>query len=260
MAAGAIRLERSGHLALVTIDRPDRLNACTQDMYVDIGNTFVTLAADDTVRCVLLRAEGERAFCVGSDIEEFRDSLGDPDRQAAETRTGRWAMDALYACPHPIVAAINGACVGGGLQIAAGCDVRLAGHGAQFGIPIRKLGVHAEIEDLERMMTTLGHALCLDLLLTGRMLGAREAHDRGFVSRIVAPDSVEETARSTALEIAEGAPLAARWHKRALRLLATAPEEARSLADLAFAYHSHQDYREGCQAFLEQRRPIFTGA
>ena len=257
---GAIRTERQGHVAIVTIDRPAKLNAFTLRMYRAFGAAFREIAEDESIRCVLLQADGERAFCVGSDIGEFREALGQPERQIAETRVGRAAMDALTDCPPPIVVAVQGLCVGGGLQIAAGCDIRVAGTDARFGIPIKSLGMHAEIEDLGSLYRAMGPNLCLDLLLTGRLLDAAEALSYGFVHRLVDPTQVAQTALALATEIADGAPLAARWHKRAIRALAQNPETAMHLADEALHCYRHQDFAEGCAAFLDKRTPVFVGA
>ncbi len=255
-----IRTEQHGYLAVVTIDRPASLNAFTQQMYQEFGNIFRDLANDESTRCVLLKAEGDRAFCVGSDIGEFHRSLGQPERQIEETRVGRLALDALNACPQPIVVAINGVCAGGGLQIAAGCDIRVCADNSRFGIPIKNLGMHAEIEDLMSMMRVLGQNLCLDLLLTGRMLEAGEALACGFIHRLTEAPQVNNTALSLAEEIAQGAPLAARWHKRAIRALADNTDNAAHLAEQALGCYRLDDFAEGCAAFVEKRKAVFSGS
>ena len=256
---GVIRTERRGHVAVVTIDRPTKLNAFTMEMYRDLGAAFQSISDDESVRCVLLRAVGERAFSVGSDIGEFNRSLGQPERQLENTRVGRSALDLLNACPHPIVVAVEGLCVGGGLQVAAGCDIRVAATGSRFGIPIKNLGMHAEIEELGTMVAAMGPKVCLDLLLTGRMMEAEETLARGFIHRLVEPSKLQETASSLAVEIAEGAPLAARWHKRAIRALAGTTDSAGHLAEQALRCFGQRDFAEGCAAFTEKRKPVFVG-
>lgn len=256
---GAIRTDRQGNLSVITIDRPAKLNAFTIQMYQAFGEAFREISVDETIRCVLLRADGERAFCVGSDIEEFRRSLGQPERQVEETRIGRDAVDVMNSCPHPIVVAVKGVCVGGGLQIASGCDIRVAAADSRFGIPIKSLGMHAEIEDLASMCRALGPNICLDLLLTGRMLEAEEALANGFIHRLAKASLVDETAMSLAQQIAEGAPLAARWHKRAIRALSESSEKAAGLADEALRCYRQNDFTEGCRAFNEKRKPVFVG-
>ncbi len=257
---GAIKTERQGYVSIVTIDRPAKLNAFTIEMYRSFGEVFRSISNDESIRCVLLKAEGERAFSVGSDIDEFRQSLGQPERQIKETRIGREALDALNACPHPIVVAVKGVCVGGGLEIAAGCDIRVASVDSRFGIPVKNLGMHAEIEDLVSMCRAMGLNICLDLLLTGRMLEAEEALAHGFVHRLVDPPLADQTAMTVATEIAEGAPLAARWHKHALRALAQNALNVTDLAEEALRCYRQSDFAEGCAAFSERRKPVFVGS
>lgn len=259
-STGFIRTERHGQVVAVTIDRPAKLNAFTTEMYRSFGTVFRNISEDSSARCVLLRAEGTRAFSVGSDIGQFRRSLGQPKRQRAESRVGREALDAMTSCPQPIVVAVNGLSVGGGLQIAAAGDIRVASGDSRFGIPIRTLGMHAEIEDLATMRRALGESLCLDLLLTGRLLEADEALACGFLHRLVESARLEEAALSLAGDIADGAPLAARWHKRALRALAEDPGSAGELREEALLCYGHSDFAEGCAAFGEKRKPVFVGA
>jgi len=251
--------QRKDGILTVTIKRPEKLNAFTNDMYRTFGEVFLDASDDPSLRCILVQASGDRAFCVGSDIAEFNATLGQPDRQIAETRIGRQAMDAMDACPHPIIGALQGACIGGGLEIATLCDLRIATDTARFGIPIKGLNMHAEIEDLAAMDRTLGASLCLDLLLTGRMMEASEAHDRGFVHRVCAADHLNELVDEMAQTVASGAPLAARWHKKALRALHQPSADLYQLTNEALACYHHNDFAEGCAAFAEKRAPNFTG-
>ncbi len=258
-ATELLTAEQRGPLLVVTINRPAKLNAFTNAMYARFGEIFRDAAGDTAVRCVLLRAAGDRAFCVGSDIGEFNAAMGQPEKQVAETRIGRAAADAMAACPHPIVAAIKGVCAGGGLQLATLCDLRVASDNAAFSIPIKKLNMYAEIEDLAAMHRTLGLNLCMDLLLSGRAMGAEEALRRGFLHRTCPLESVDQTARALAEEIAAGAPLAARWHKKALRLLSESPVDFSVLGQEALACYGQRDFAEGCAAFAEKRPPVFKG-
>ncbi len=256
---GQILNQRHGAILTVIINRPEKLNAFTNDMYRAFGETFLSAADDPTLRCIVLKASGDRAFCVGSDIAEFMAALGQPERQIAETRIGRKAMDAMAACPHPIIGALHGACIGGGLQIASLCDLRVASETTLFGIPIKSLNMHAEIEDLAAMHRSLGPNLSLDLLLTGRKMDVAEALDQGFVHRVCAADHLDGLASELAESVASGAPLAARWHKKALRCLSDPPVDIARLADEALGCYRHQDFAEGCKAFAEKRSPHFTG-
>ena len=262
--SGRIGCARVGRVVTVTMDRPEKLNACTQAMYRSLGETLEAVGADESVGCVVLAGAGGRAFCVGSDIGEFAAALGDPQRQVAEARVGRAAVDALLACPHPVVAAIEGACVGGGLELAASCDLRVASTASWFGLPVKSLGMFVEVEDLQVLVGALGRNLAADLLLTGRCLEAGEAFERGFLSRLAEAGDVRDTAdalaQEIAREIAAGAPLAARWHKRMLcRLSQPAAPEPEAFA-AALACYRTGDFAEGARAFLEKRAPRFRGA
>ena len=248
-----------GAVLRLTINRPEKLNAFTNDMYRAFHEVFRSASKDPNGRCIVVQASGDRAFCVGSDISEFNALLGQPERQISETRIGRKAMDAMDACPHPIIGAFQGACVGGGLEIATLCDLRIASDTARLGIPIKGLNMHAEIEDLAAMHRTLGPSLCLDLLLTGRMMGATEAKKHGFLHHCCPAEWLHEFATEMAQTVARGAPLAARWHKRALRQLSQPAADIDALADEALACYRHNDFAEGCAAFADKRPPQFTG-
>lgn len=254
---GSVRLERlAPHLAAVVVDRPAKLNAMTVRMYADFADCFEGLSRDAAVRCVLLRGAGGRAFCVGSDIAEFAAAGRDPNAHREAAAIGRRAVDALAGCPVPVVAQIEGACIGGGLQIAAACDIRVAHPNARFAIPIKALGVQAEISDLAALRRTLGHGLTLDLLLTGRTLSSAEAALAGFVTRV--DEAAAACALAAAQDVVDGALRAARWHKRALAALADGPRGP-AFGAAAHECFDTEDFVEGCAAFLGKRAPRFAG-
>ena len=257
--AGSIVVEPGDQgVVELTISRPAKLNAMTSAMYAQFSDAMLEISADEAVRCVILRGAGNRAFCAGSDIGEFSAAIGDSKALREASAVGRQAMDTLLACPHPIVAAIDGACFGGGLQIAAACDLRVASTDARFGIPIKALGIFAEAADLRVMTRALGMALSLELLLTGRTLTSSEAMRAGFISCV--DDDPFEAARTMAEEIASGAPLAARWHKSALRCIADDASAVAALHAAGLAGFDTADFAEGCAAFLAKRTPRFIGA
>lgn len=259
--AGTIELSREGALATVILSNPDKLNAIDSAMWRELRRVMEGLSADDTLRCVILRGAGEAAFAAGGDIEEFlavRDTF-----EQARTYHEDWvkgALDAVARCVHPTVAQIHGACIGGGLEIAAACDLRIAGASARFGAPINRLGFTMAHGELRGLLALAGPAVALEILLEGRILSAAEACAKGLVTRVADDEQVEAEALATAARISAGAPLVARWHKRLVRRLAAsdAPLSAAELRE-NFAYLDTEDYRIGLKAFLAKTRPEFSG-
>jgi enoyl-CoA hydratase/carnithine racemase len=248
-----------GPIATVVLNRPEKLNALTRPMWQRLGDVFLALNEVDALRCVVLRGAGERAFAPGNDIAEF-------ERERCDVETARdygavmaRTIEAIDRCRHPVVAQIHGICVGGGLEIAGLADLRICGESSRFGVPINRLGLvmaHAELAGLIRLA---GEAVALEILLEGRVFGAREALAKGLVTRVVPDDQVAAEARATAERIAAGAPLAARWHKRfARRLRDPAPLGAAEI-DEGFACFGTADFRTGYRAFLAKAAPVFEG-
>ena len=159
----------------------------------------------------------------------------------------------------PVVAAIRGACVGGGLLVASQADIRICGEGSRFGVPVKNLGLVEAYDELQGMMRVVGRAATLELLLEGRIWQAREAYEKGLVNRVVADGSVMEESLATARRIADGAPLAARWHKKFVRRLADPRPLTEAEFDESYACFDTEDFREGVAAFLAKRKPAFKG-
>ena len=254
-------LDRDGGIATVTLNNPGKLNAVNAAMWRRLREVMTELSADESLRCVVLRGAGTKAFAAGGDIEEFatlRDTL-----EQALTYHEAWVAGALNAvrdCLHPTVALIHGPCIGGGLEIAGQCDLRIAGTSAKFGAPINRLGFSMAPGELSGLLALAGPAVVRELLLEGRILGADEAFEKGLLTRVVADDAVNEEAYATARRIAAGAPLAARMHKKLVRRLTAVPQGL-TLQELeaCFAFLDSEDYREGIAAFFEKRSPRFRG-
>jgi enoyl-CoA hydratase/carnithine racemase len=253
-----ILLERDGVIATVTLFNPEKLNALNAAMWRRLRDVMGELAADASLRCVIVRGEGP-VFAAGGDLEEFRTARADVDRALAYHEAVGAALAAIESCPHPTLAAILGPCVGGGLEIACACDLRIAGDSARFGAPIMKLGFSMYPGELAGFLKLAGPAVAKEILLEGRLLSAAEAYAKGLLTRMVADAELEREAQATAARIASGAPLVARWHKQWIaRLMENRPlslEEKRA----SFAFLDTQDYAEGMAAFLEKRAPKFTG-
>ncbi len=166
---------------------------------------------------------------------------------------------ALTECPIPLVAQIHGICVGGGLEIAALCDLRICGESSRFGAPVKNLGLVMAYPELAPLVRLVGPGVALEILLEGRIFDASEAKEKGLVTRVVPDDQVAAEARATAERIADGAPLAARWHKRFARRLGDPAPISDAEADECFDCFDTEDFRIGCAAFLAKVKPGFTG-
>lgn len=250
---------RDGAIVTVTLNKPEKLNALSQAMWARLGEVMRTLDADDSVRCIVLRGAGDKAFAAGADISEFHAERSNSAQAKRYSDTGIGWMHAVAKCRHPTVALIQGACVGGGLLIASQCDLRICNESARFGVPVKNLGLTESYDELQAMMRAIGAAASLEILLEGRIWGAREAFEKGLVNRVVPDDKVEEEAYATARRIADGAPLVARWHKKFIhRLLEPQPLTAAE-RDEGYACFDTADFREGVAAFLAKRKPQFTG-
>jgi enoyl-CoA hydratase len=257
--ADLILVTRAGPVATVVLNRPDKLNALTKAMWRGLGETIDALSADDTLRCVILRGAGEKAFSPGNDIAEFATERSDKAQAIAYGHVMHATAAALARCRHPLVAQIHGICVGGGLEIAALCDIRICGEGSRFGAPIKNLGLvmaHAEMAPLARLV---GPAVALEILLEGRIFGAAEAKEKRLVTRVVPDAEVAAEALATAQRIADGAPLAARWHKKFARRLEDPRPLTAAEADECFDCFDTEDFRIGYAAFLAKVKPAFRG-
>lgn len=258
MSAEPILSTRDGDVTRVMLNRPERRNALDAAMWRALAAAMTDIAADESVRCVVLSGAGE-AFGAGADIAEFERERGTPAQAETYGRMMVAALDAIRLCPHPTVAAIKGACMGAGLEIAVACDLRIAAASAKFGAPIQKIGVVMPWPELAMFVELIGRAATLEMLLEGRIWSASEAGAKGLVTRSVDDASFDKEIEETVTRLASGAPLSQRMHKRMVRRLG----DARPLepAEFAQAYDavSFEDYREGIRAFLEKRKPNFRG-
>ena len=257
--SGEVLLDRAGEIATLTLSSPERLNALSLAMWEQLGAHAKKLGKDASLRCVLIRGAGDRAFAAGADIAAFKDERSNSKQARKYGERIAGAMQAFAACPHPVVAMIQGACVGGGLLVAAAADIRICGESSRFGVPVKNLGLIEAYDELQGMMRVVGRAATLEILLEGRIWGAREAYEKGLVNRVVPDDKVADEAYATARRIAEGAPLAARWHKKFVRRLADPRKLSRKEQLESYACFDTEDFREGVAAFLAKRKPDFKG-
>ena len=252
-----INLDIQGEIATLTLNNPDKLNAINLAMWQQLSANMATISADHDIRCVVLRGAGDQAFAAGGDLEEFVTGRATLEQALHYHGEVAKALNAIADCPHPTVALIKGACIGGGLEIAGVCDLRIAGESARFGAPINKLGFSMYPGEMEGLLRLAGPAVIKEILLEGRILSAGEAYEKGLLSRVIKDEQVEDEAYASARRICQGAPLVAGWHKQWIRRLL----DGRPLSDeekaASFAFLETEDYREGLAAFLEKRKPVF---
>jgi enoyl-CoA hydratase/carnithine racemase len=246
-------------IGFATLNRPQARNALTFPMYERLAALCGEIADDPAVRALVVTGAGDRAFAAGTDISQFRDFRTAEDALAYEARVDR-VLVAIEECPKPTIAAIAGACTGGGAAIAAVCDMRLGTADARIGFPIAKtLGNCLSMANYARLAALIGPARVIDLVYTARLMGAEEARSAGLLSEVL-PDRAALLARAEELArtVAGHAPLTLRATKEAMRRLRLA---ARSVEgdDLVAMCFTSDDFREGVESFLARRPPAWTG-
>ena len=257
--AKEILVERDGFIVTVILNRPAKRNALDLRSWQALAGIFQELDDDDTVRCCIVRGAGDEAFAAGADISAFAVERGDIETARVYGRAEMDGIRAVADCRHPTVAMINGACVGGGLEIACACDIRVAGRSSRFGVPINRLGLTMAYDELAFFIDVVGKSVALEILLDGSVIDAARAHHLGLISRVVEDADVEAEALAVAHRIASGAPLVNRWHKKfARRLSDTTPLTPDEMAE-GYAAFDTEDYRIGYQAFLDKQPPDFKG-
>jgi enoyl-CoA hydratase len=259
IAAPEVIVERDGSVGVVTLNRPQALNALSIPLMKAVAAAFESFETDDSIRVVLL-AGGPRAFAAGADIGEMKDLANSGEAQGAlEDHLARW--DAVGRCRKPTIAAVSGFALGGGCELAMACDIILAAENAVFGQPEILIGVIPGAGGTQRLTKAVGKSLAMDMLLTGRRLTAREALAAGLVARVYAPEVLLAEAKKLAREIAKASPLAARAAKAAANAAVDRQLDAGLLKEREAFYRlfDTQDQKEGMKAFIEKRSPQFTG-
>jgi enoyl-CoA hydratase len=251
-----VLVQRDGHVGVVLLNRPKQLNALSGELMAALAATLEELDADPEIRAIVLGGS-ERAFAAGADIGEL--AAGTPVSLYENRRLDRW--DAIRDVRTPIVAAVSGFCLGGGCELAMLCDLIVASESAKFGQPEINLGVLPGAGGTQRLTRAVGKAVAMDMILTGRMLSAREALDFGLVARVVAKETWLDEAKRVAREIAAKGPVAVRLAKEAVDQAFETP----LTAGVAFerrtflVARASEDADEGLRAFVEKRPPDFKG-
>lgn len=259
MTKPAIYLEKDGSIGWLVLNQPAKRNALSKAMWDAIPGLLDEALADGAIRSVVIRGVDAAAFAAGADISEFESTHADPAKSKAYNRAVHAASRRLMRFEKPVIAMIQGPCVGGGCGIALACDMRLADASAKFAIPPAKLGLVYNLQDTKLLVDAVGPSKAKDILFTGRLVRADEALQMGLVDRLIEASALEAEVRALCATIAEGSQFTHRASKQIVRQIldgvAEDTDETLAMFDSAFR---GEDYREGTRAFMEKRKPKFT--
>lgn len=257
-----IVVRRELPLGWVIVNRPAQRNALNAAMWHALGEAVQALAQEDAVRVIIVTGAGDQAFIAGADIAELKAQTENAQLIELNIRESLVGLNAITIAAKPVISMINGACFGGGVLVAATCDLRFASATAQFGIPAGKLGLAYPFDEgVARLVNLIGPANAADVLLSGRAFDAENARQMGLVNGVLPPEKLEGYTREYALKLAETAPLSLAAHKLAIQQAQLSEAERDRPACLAAIKRCYEsaDHREGLQAFLDKRPPRFQG-
>ncbi len=259
MTQPAIYLEKDGPIGWLVLNQPDKRNALSQAMW-DAMPALLQQADDDAdIRVLVVRGVDHKAFAAGADISEFETVHASPETSQAYNRIVQKAERDLSRFPKPTIAMVQGPCVGGGCGIAVACDLRFADETSRFGIPPAKLGLVYNLHDTKLVVDKIGPARAMDMLYTGRLVGAEEALRIGLTDRLFKPDEIEAETRAYCEILSEVSQFSVRATKKIVRMILDGiPEDTEETLKMFDDAFRGEDYREGRSAFMEKRKARFT--
>lgn len=260
-AEGKILASIQDGVGRVVFNQPEKRNAMSVNMWAGMGQALDLFAEDEAVRCVILEGAGDKAFVSGADISQFEKNRADANAQQEYDRLTSAGRAKLSAFRKPVIAKIRGFCMGGGLGIAMSADIRIASDDSQFGIPAAKLGIAYGFDMVRALVDLVGPAHAHMILMTGERLDAREAERIGLVNKVVPVAELEATVAKLAATMAANAPLSLATNKLTVKTVLKDPadRDMGALRTAMAACFDSADYREGRRAFMEKRKPVFTG-
>jgi enoyl-CoA hydratase len=252
---------RDGAVGHVVFNNPAKLNAVSLDMWDAFVALLKDYAKDPEVRCVVVSGAGGKAFVSGADISKFESERANAEAQVRYDAISKEGYESLYEFPKPTIAKITGYCIGGGMNLAACCDLRYCNDGARFGVPAAKLGLGYGFLRIERLSRIIGLSRAMEFLFTAKQYSAEEAYEMGLVNGVAPEAELDSMVGNITSAIAQNAPLTIALAKAAAREIAKpeSRQDHKKLEAMAKACFDSEDYKEGRRAFMEKRKPAFKG-
>jgi enoyl-CoA hydratase len=250
---------KEGAVGWLIFNNPERRNAVSVDMWEAIPRVLADFEADPAIRVIVLAGAGDKAFVSGADISQFDKQRSSADAVQHYEELAEGAQARLQACDKPVIAMIRGYCLGGGLNIAVLCDLRIAADDARFGIPAAKMGLGYRASSMKNLVDIVGAAYAREIMITARQFSAAEAREMGLVNKVVSVSELEKTILEYTETISGNAPLTMRSAKRIIREVVRKDYDAALCKTWVKECFESEDYKEGKKAFMEKRKPAFKG-